>query len=714
MMTSTKNTRRHILTASAAVLCAFIVPTSVHAQAYQYSVTVLSAVGSSSAYPVSINASGLVAGPIVHSISGQETATVWNGTTPTSLAPLNAGYSAIAYGINNSGQVVGNADNASGRKAVVWNGTTPTILAGNGSAYAINASGKIAGSYSHGLVWDAATPTAIPTTLGSLGGSESRAYGINDAGQVTGWSKTPGDAITNAVRWNGTTPTALGGLGGYSYGYAINNPISGPGQVAGVAYTPSNQQAKAVIWNGTTPTLLGSLGDSPAAAYGINDAGEAIGSSGGRAFFTTGGAMYDLNTLLVPGSGVTQLFISQFGNGINNSGQIAATGSYGGQQVIVRLSRSYIPDPAVLYWSGTQDNTWNKASNWAINLAGATAVSAGPVGTTDVIFSTTAITALPITTTLGADMAVRSLTMNDTNAVSIGGANTLTITGDNAVTVSSGAGMLTVSSGLALTPAGVSAPVVMVNNNAGVLISGATSGTKGLEKTGSGILTLSGTNTYGGATTVTAGTLVATSATALGATAAGTTITSGATLDVQADLGTEGITVGGTGSDGSGALLASTGTGTVGGAVVLTAATTLGGEGALSINGAVTGGYGITKVGGGVTSFGAAPGSLAGVGNLTAEGGTTNVNSGLGGGTSNVSVTGTTTLRFGSVSQTLSSLTIGAGSTVIFTSGLASGAFGGGGGKVAGLGGNATVPEPGTLGLLVIGALGVLNRRRRV
>ena len=96
----------------------------------------------------------------------------------------------------------------------------------------------------------------------------------------------------------------------------------------------------------------------------------------------------------------------------------------------------------------------------------------------------------------------------------------------------------------------------------------------------------------------------------------------------------------------------------------------------------------------------------------TASAGTTNVNSVLGSGTSAVSATGTgTTLKFGSVSQTLSSLSIGAGSTVTFTSGLAS--FSGGGGKGASLGGGAVVPEPGTLGLLLVGAVGVLNRRRR-
>ena len=114
-----------------------------------------------------------------------------------------------------------------------------------------------------------------------------------------------------------------------------------------------------------------------------------------------------------------------------------------------------------------------------------------------------------------------------------------------------------------------------------------------------------------------------------------------------------------------------------------------------------------TKVGAGTLSLN---GASQNYGTLTATDGTTNVNGTLGTGTSTVSVTGASSLKFGSVSQTLGSLTIGAGSTVTFTSGLAS--FSGDNGKPASFG-TSTVPEPGTLGLLLIGALGVLNRRRR-
>ena len=188
---------------------------------------------------------------------------------------------------------------------------------------------------------------------------------------------------------------------------------------------------------------------------------------------------------------------------------------------------------------------------------------------------------------------------------------------------------------------------------------------------------------------------------------------SGASLDVQANIGTEAIGVQGTGVGGNGALVTGSGTGTVGGTVTLAANTSIGGAGTLNINGVVAAAaFTVDKVGAGTTNFGTTS-TLTSLGTLNATAGTTNVNSVLGAGSSAVAVTGATFLKFGSVSQTLASLSIGAGSTVTFSSGLASFTSEVGNKAPSFGGGSAVVPEPGTLGLLLVGALGVLNRRRR-
>jgi autotransporter-associated beta strand protein len=128
----------------------------------------------------------------------------------------------------------------------------------------------------------------------------------------------------------------------------------------------------------------------------------------------------------------------------------------------------------------------------------------------------------------------------------------------------------------------------------------------------------------------------------------------------------------------------------------------------LAITGAVTqsGTRSLTKTGDGTLNLG---------GNqlydtLTTTGGVTNIDGVLGAGAGTASVQANATTRFGSVSQNLASLTIGPGATVVFTSGAAGFS---GGGKGSSAGGSAVVPEPSALGLLLVGAFGMLTRRRR-
>ena len=118
----------------------------------------------------------------------------------------------------------------------------------------------------------------------------------------------------------------------------------------------------------------------------------------------------------------------------------------------------------------------------------------------------------------------------------------------------------------------------------------------------------------------------------------------------------------------------------------------------------------LTKQGDGTLTLGVAS-ILSGVANLASTAGTTNINSTLATGTATVTLTGASSVKFGSVSQTLASLSIGAGSTATFTSDFAS--FSGPGSKGGNFSGAAIVPEPGSLTLLLVGTLSVLHRRRR-
>ncbi|MBA4304944.1 MAG: hypothetical protein C0424_12015 [Sphingobacteriaceae bacterium] len=119
------------------------------------------------------------------------------------------------------------------------------------------------------------------------------------------------------------------------------------------------------------------------------------------------------------------------------------------------------------------------------------------------------------------------------------------------------------------------ATLTVGSKNAANTFAGAINGAVTLAKTGTEVLTISGTSAYTGATQVQQGTLRVVNNSSLGATSA-VTVSSGATLMVSGGFTTDrNITLNGTGVGSNGALVNETGTNTLSGAITLASASSI-------------------------------------------------------------------------------------------------------------------------------------------
>jgi probable HAF family extracellular repeat protein len=215
-----------------------------------------------------------------------------------------------------------------------------TLGGPDSNALTINDRGQIAGwSYTSFV---ANSSSGIPTVdpflwsqedgkmldLGSLGGTFGAPFFMNNRGQVIGVSNLPGDLIVEPFVWTEADGMKdLGTLGG-TYGHP--NWINEAGEIVGFSQLKGDQTGHAFLWRRGRMTDLGTLGADPSSEAGsINSHGQIVG---GTFVFNgpdlrgwlweDGGPTVDLETLVVPGSGLTVIA----GQLINDRGEIAGRG----------------------------------------------------------------------------------------------------------------------------------------------------------------------------------------------------------------------------------------------------------------------------------------------------------------------------------------------------------------------------------------------------
>src|SRR6186997_2799568 len=197
-------------------------------------------------------------------------------------------------------------------------------LPGDSSSVAtgINQHGDVVGwstgaDGTHAFIYTDSGMVALP---GLVGRPRTIARDLNDVGQVVGTANAGGVDLGHAVLWSGGQITDLGTLatGSYSEGWGVNNK----GQVVGYSYTNGGSLgAHGFLYTPGTRMVDLTPASDTGYAFDINDAGQVTGYKtavgGYHAFRWEDGTAKDLG--VIPG------FAYSFGWAINAAGEVAGS-----------------------------------------------------------------------------------------------------------------------------------------------------------------------------------------------------------------------------------------------------------------------------------------------------------------------------------------------------------------------------------------------------
>lgn len=269
-----------------------------------------------------ISANGLIAGDsqdgLLDPLTGfwEVQGVLWKGDKTIPVGTLARGSNSLTRGVNSNGEVVGfSSTTVPDPNALIMSVGLPyafqtrafrwkdgiiqdlgTLGGPDAVALGINERGQIFGnSYTDynpspacgnpdtgfdaalttgAFLWDHGTMV----NLGSLGGSCTNAFAMNSSGEVVGYSFLPGDAVFHPFRWKGGRLRDLGTNGG---NFAFATTLNDAGDIVGWASMPGDDNTvHATFWSHGQITDLGALGsDECSRPLWINSRKQVVGFS---------------------------------------------------------------------------------------------------------------------------------------------------------------------------------------------------------------------------------------------------------------------------------------------------------------------------------------------------------------------------------------------------------------------------------------------------